>query len=142
MTEILVMSRRQIETYEFGNVGKVAIISITDPLESLVNIRSSDNILDVLSLKFYDVDKEAGGYKPMNEDDAKKIVSFVSKWWRKVDYIVVQCHAGISRSAGVDAGLAKWYFSDDEEYFQRYRPNMNCYRLVIDEFRHKVFCGE
>ena len=50
--------------------------------------------------------------------------------------MIVHCDAGISRSSGVAAAILKAKTGDDSQIFNnpKYRPNMRCYRIVLDEF--------
>lgn len=62
-----------------------------------------------------------------------KLSKFVQKIF--ADFIV-HCDAGISRSSGVAAAILKAKTGDDSQIFNnpKYRPNMRCYRIVLDEF--------
>jgi predicted protein tyrosine phosphatase len=46
--------------------------------------------------------------------------------------ILIHCDAGVSRSAGMAAALAKAYTGDDMWFFRHKRPNMLVYRLMMD----------
>ena len=72
----------------------------------------------------------------ISEEDAKNIVSFVKKWYNKVDTIIVHCNAGISRSSGVCAAIMKGMTGDDSQIFDnpKYVPNTTCYKVVLEEF--------
>ena len=50
-------------------------------------------------------------------------------------YVIVHCDAGISRSSGVAAAILKAKTGDDSQIFNspKYRPNMRCYRIILDE---------
>ena len=65
---------------------------------------------------------------------AKKIVKFVKKYLNDVELIVCQCEAGISRSAGIAAGLAKCIDGDDDYFFKRYLPNSLVYSMIRKEW--------
>ncbi|MCR5106278.1 MAG: hypothetical protein K6B68_17750 [Eubacterium sp.] len=79
-------------------------------------------------------------YKPsqcMQEDsNAKKIVSFVNKWYDNVDTIIVHCEGGISRSAGVCAAIMRVKEGTDYPVFRSKskRPNMTCYLKTLKAF--------
>lgn len=122
-------------TFDYSGDSDFAIVSITD-------VNTNDNVFDknnkylsgVCRVKFDDVD--FGEENCITVDDAKKILSFVESKIDKVSFIVVQCEAGISRSAGVCAGLMKIYNGDDFEIFDnpRYAPNMSCYRMILETY--------
>jgi hypothetical protein len=109
-------------TFSYSGSAYFAIISITD-VGSKNNIFNSNNkhLVDVCRVSFDDVD--FGQENCITVEDAKKILSFVNNNIDKVSFIIVQCEAGISRSAGVCAGLMKIYNGDD---FEICMP-LNCY---------------
>ncbi len=135
MTQIVVMSRDRLEHFAYESFCSYAIISVTDPNSRAANI-NVDNVVDhcVLGLQFYDIDNDYGKYLAMTEEQAGLIAELVKIWYGNYDVIIVQCEAGISRSAGIAAAIAKWATGDDSEYFDRgrYIPNRRCYRLVLE----------
>lgn len=122
-------------TFSYSGSAYFAIISITD-VGSKNNIFNSNNkhLVDVCRVSFDDVD--FGQENCITVADAKKILSFVDNNIDKVSFIIVQCEAGISRSAGVCAGLMKIYNGDDFEIFDnpKYCPNMSCYRTILETY--------
>jgi len=125
---------------------KVIVISITDPKSEPVNLPLLD--LDVLRLQFHDLDKTYPISGPaivlFNTDMAHQIKGFVEE---RIDWvensrsgfddliIVVNCEAGISRSAGVAGALAKYFYGDDSMFFSnasKYLPNRLVYRLLLN----------
>lgn len=106
-----------------------AIISISTPGDEKAEFdRNNKTIKDILYLDFYDISYNSQeifkGYEPMSDEDAVKIRDFVLKCKDKVDTIWVHCDAGISRSAGVAAGILEAlgednsYIFDSKMYFQ------------------------
>lgn len=91
-------------------------------------------------LEFYDISYNSQeifkGYAPMTDEDAVKIKDFVLKWKDKVDTIWVHCDAGISRSAGVAAGILEALGEDNSYIFdsKMYFPNLLCYRKTLNSF--------
>ena len=111
---------------------KAVVISIATEGEnygSHVVASASNGIVGILVLWFDDVEGVGG----MTGDDAKKVHWFVER--HRHLPIIVQCDAGVSRSAGVAGALMKHYNGDDSEIFDnpKYRPNMRCYRMVLNE---------
>lgn len=108
-----------------------AILSITDCDKEPVVFNSSNWIYVVIHLQFDDVEK---GENCINENDAFVINDFVLNVKNKVRRIIVQCEAGVSRSAGVGAAIMKYLNKDDMEIFKngKYCPNMACYRMVLN----------
>lgn len=141
--EITAMSRAAAMRY-CGQKHSVsaAIISISDP--NMVYTTSpystpENRVTDILPLSFCDADRpgkdvygnETDGSDLMSDDDAQKVALFLRG--RLTDRIIVHCDAGISRSGGVAAAIAKWLLNDDSEFFYsgQYRPNMWCYRKTL-----------
>lgn len=118
------------------------IISIRTPNdEKAVFSPDNNTIKDILYLSFYDVSTETQdifkGYPAMTDDDAIQIKDFVLKWKDKVDTICVHCDAGISRSAGVAAGILDGLGKDSSQIFDNnmYLPNSLCYRKTLNAFK-------
>lgn len=75
------------------------------------------------------------GYKLFSKEDALSILKFVKLTEPYVNLIVVNCSAGISRSAGVGASLGVLLGIGDAEFFDPngpYRPNRFVYRTMLD----------
>jgi len=117
------------------------IISIRSPETEKPSIPFSKSNEGILFLAFHDLDHMPegkgivlGASKPyilFDEDMAKKIWGFVEKFKDKVQLIVVNCEAGISRSAGVAAALSKALNGDDDDFFAKYLPNRLVYRALL-----------
>jgi hypothetical protein len=100
----------------------------------------------VLEQKFYDLDgdalmrdwteeeKDKYGNGCFSNSQAREIVEFVLA--DRTGKIVVHCDAGISRSAGVAAAVAKFLTGSDECIFgnKRYIPNRYVYRKLLNTF--------
>lgn len=120
------------------------IISIRTPGDEKVEFDSNNKtIKDILYLDFYDISYNSQeifkGYEPMFDEDAVKIKNFVMKWKDKVDTLWVHCDAGISRSAGVAAGILEALGEDNFCIFdsKMYFPNLLCYRKTLNAFTSK-----
>jgi predicted protein tyrosine phosphatase len=131
---IVVMDRGGAVSYSFSpHIEESAVVSISTNMQkyhTAVFSSPSNHIHAVLRLCFDDVE---GGPGCMQPEDASKIRQFVEA--NKDRKIIVHCDAGISRSAGIAAALMKFYNGDDSMIFDspRYRPNMLCYRLMLNE---------
>lgn len=117
------------------------IISISTPGDEKAEFdRNNKTIKDILYLEFYDISYNSQeifkGYEPMTDEDAVKIKDFVLKWKDEVDTIWVHCDAGISRSAGVAAGILEALGKDNSYIFdsKMYFPNLLCYRKTLNAF--------
>lgn len=118
---ILNKAKAQGLSYKDFSSDKV-IISIRTPGDERAEFNSGNNtIKDILYLSFYDVSTEIQdifkGYSAMTDKDAVKIRDFVLKWKDRVDTIWVHCDAGISRSAGVAAGIMDGIDEDSSQIF-------------------------
>lgn len=125
---------------------KVVCISITDPKSEPANLSLLD--VDVLRLSFHDLDQTYPISGPaivlFNQVMAQQIKDFITmKIWmhmgRHLDdselVVVINCEAGISRSAGVAAALSKHYTGDDSRFFSnagKYLPNRLVYRTLLN----------
>jgi len=137
----LVLSRQKIES----NIAKYnpsynhIVISIRDRGSKLARLAHNSARLGVLHLEFDDIDQIVP-YHPeailFSPSQAKKILCFVNRYIHQIDAIVVNCEAGISRSAGVAAGLSKIYNENDAHFFKHYLPNRHVYNIILKEY-HK-----
>lgn len=134
-------SKAQRLSYNDFSSDKV-IISIRTPSDEKAKFDSNNKtIKDILYLEFYDISYNSQeifkGYAPMSDEDAIKIRDFVLKWKDKIDTLWVHCDAGISRSAGVAAGILDGLDLDSSPIFDSklYYPNMFCYRKTLNAFK-------
>jgi predicted protein tyrosine phosphatase len=132
----LVFSRQKISRYQPDQ--SAVLISITDSAGHWPFV--IENRYDkVIKLKFDDVKVPEPGYFEMSDDQAIKIANF-AKWANEQNndiQIVVNCDAGISRSAAVAAAIAKYFLDDDMPYFNGpYRPNILVYRKVLENLQN------
>ncbi len=135
-TEITVMSLSQVKSYCRERHEKDSIIiSIGSPFEQPANIyrNSGSNVRFILRVLFEDED---AGPSVMSAEQADHIRDVVNLWYGKVGRIIVQCEAGVSRSAGVAAAILKAKTGDDMSVFGNpfYKPNMHCYRTMLNSF--------
>lgn len=123
-----VRSHKMIEKNQYN----ANIISIT----SQPTYADIQNCGPTLYLHFEDFDTELPGWsiQPIQKEDAEKIAAFVMANKHNGRHFIVQCDAGVSRSAGVAAALMKYFNGDDSPIFDspQYCPNMRCYRMVLD----------
>ena len=133
-----VMSRKYAVKYAYKIDVPTIIISINDMESVPPHFVRKNNIVDVLTLFFEDVDYP--GKDAITIEDANKIIHFVNQYKDKVEQIIVHCEAGVSRSAGVCAALIKIFDGDDNVIFDngQYCPNMTCYRTVLQEYYGKI----
>ena len=133
-----VLSRSRATAFSYSHLEEpLVIISITDIDSEHFLFAKNEQIKSILRLSFNDVGK--GCFGAMNGKDADSIVYFCSKWFPHTN-LLIHCEAGISRSAGVCAAILKWYEGADMQIFGNtyYRPNMDCYREVLNAFERSV----
>jgi len=133
--EFLVLNREQIEQYDTNK--KHVVISICDPEANPVEIFLNNPPEGILHLRFPDFDREWKGYKYnyllFDKYNAKDILKFVNRYKDEIELIIINCEAGISRSAGVAGALSKILNGDDSYFFKHYLPNMLVYRTILEE---------
>ena len=141
--KVTVLSRRNAMAYCYqSHVSPSVMISISDP-----NMRydtapfcSSDNkVKKILRLSFADADRpgvdvygrNASETDLMSREDAMKVRRLLESY-PGLD-VIVHCDAGISRSAGVAAGILKAKTGDDSQVFDDpgFCPNRHCYRVTL-----------
>ena len=141
---IAVMSRSRAIAYcHQQNVRPTIMISISDPYMhySSSPFISRDNlIVEILKLCFADADapgidvygREASSSDLMQPEDGQKIKELLGR--HPNTDIIVHCDAGISRSAGVAAGILKAIIGDDSQIYDNptYYPNSHCYRTTLN----------
>lgn len=132
-----VLSRNDAIKYSKDIKNDCIIISISDcneciPKELENNFHNSKGRIKGLLTLFFD-DVEAPDKDAMNIEHAKNIIEFVNKYVDEINEIIVHCGAGISRSAGVAAGLMKIINGNDFEIFNngKFCPNATCYKNIL-----------
>ena len=110
------------------------LISITNPWTRHVRIPTNKHCNWILRLRFHDTAQKQRGKVHFRHRHAQRIKRFVLR--HDTGFIICQCRAGISRSAGVGAALAKYYNLDVEEYFTTggYVPNLLVFRTLLEAF--------
>ena len=137
---IYVISKLEADMYKFD----FKYISITIETDENTKLSDDKNRVDRLDLLFDDLDTTKYNdkdltdiykeYKPklFNKDMATKILEFIDKY--KGLTIVINCEAGVSRSAGVGAALSKIYNNEDNWFFKNRCPNMLVYRTILNKY--------
>lgn len=111
----------------------ISIRSIGDTPPKKLFLHSNPQIKSFITLAFDDITTYHANYYPITEQQARKIAKFVMRYKDSVEQIIVHCDAGLSRSAGVAAAIAKYLNGSDDDFFVRspYTPNMTCYHKVL-----------
>jgi predicted protein tyrosine phosphatase len=120
-------------------------ICITDPKDTEPKLPDCDKRIGLLHLRFHDWDIRAKElitvkYRKsptaqdqvfFTEDQAREIIKFVHGFIGRVNVVVVNCAAGISRSPAVAAALSKCLCDKDGDFFKRYIPNSLVYSTIL-----------
>lgn len=94
--------------------------------------------MPMLKLNFTDIPRRVSNYKMFDGYIAQSIFAFVG-FYDKADVCLVHCHAGISRSPAVCAGLSLHYNKKCDEYFEKYVPNtLVFYRMIEQSYKLKT----
>lgn len=109
------------------------IISITETNDFLPRFKDNPNRLGILRLHFHDVDSPRPGSIHFTRSMARQVADFVNKHKRSLlEEVIIHCTAGLSRSPGLAAALARGMFGqDDQRYFDQYYPNRLVYRTML-----------
>ena len=145
--EFKAISRKTCEKFCNQSHEKTSIIiSIKSPWDKedpKVFCSDKNNVKDILSLAFGDIEAEDIGHVPLRETcitiaDAKKIARFADKWHDKVDMIIVHCDGGVSRSAGVCAAIMQVFEGSGWKMWKNRNksPNMTCFLRVLKAFNY------
>jgi len=127
----------------YSNNRDFAMISIQEyPSEIMgMEYKTGGPLKAALNLWFSDIkdqkDENPETYiKMIDEYDAKTIKDFVDYIKKMdIDFLIVHCHAGISRSAAVAAAISKVETGSDEKFFNgEFVPNMKVYYAVLKAF--------
>lgn len=139
MINITVLSEDRMKSYDC--VVPHITISVRSPDRFGKHLRLPNNMYrqGSIMLEFHDLDDRVEGtdmegiHELFSPEHAKKIVAFVQKHISFVDTIIINCEAGISRSAGIAAALSKFYNKDDSYFFKHFIPNRRVYRMILEE---------
>lgn len=143
--KIYAFSKKEISEYIHSIFNNFILISITGPEAEggeFIELES-EYMLDRLYLRISDTNKNSWSSTEnsiyCDEKIAKEVYDFCKKYENDVEYILVQCDAGVSRSAGMAAALSKYYNGDDTPFFRSlgYIPNMEIYSTILKYFMKK-----
>lgn len=115
-------------------------ISATDPDKEPMNPRSE--YLASLHLYFHDVmndDARKIGLKPITYDQARDIVKFLLRYENEAREIVLNCEAGMSRSAGIAAAICQMYELPDDICYNGGRfPNRLVKSKILEVYNESI----
>lgn len=118
------------------------VISIQDPNNIFVSLPEQKSRKGCLQLQFFDMDEDTGQFPYsrfiFNHYHTQAILAFVESYKKNVDFICINCVAGISRSAGIAAALSNIYNTNDEYFFNNYIPNRLIYRTILNKYHENI----
>ena len=139
MFEICVspLTREMLLMAQEGPPDRVALISIMNHKRDCPERYPAER---VLRLCFDDAEDSRFWQNLMTEEQADAICAFVLRYGREIDWLVVHCSAGVSRSPAIAAGILGGLRQDESEIWDNpgYQPNMFVYRLVREAFDRGV----
>lgn len=137
---IKVLNRTNVE--KFTTDRPHIVISVRDAGSLEAKLPQNDARIAELYLEFSDMDgakcpkcMSSIGFRLFSKEDAQSILKVVQLTYPYINTIVVNCEAGISRSAGIAASLSLLLGQGDATYFDPkgpYKPNRFVYRTILD----------
>lgn len=128
--DICVTNKATIERALFPK--SYALISISKDSSGAANLPDDPKRVALLRLEFADVNCPHEGLQHFTLDMADKVWEFVLECQElRFPLLVVQCLAGLSRSAGIAAAVSKILTGDDSYSFNVYLPNMLVYKVML-----------
>lgn len=141
--EGIVSKKEFLALNNFGELDKqnIVLIAIHDPDTNIHSDEVIKNFSDSIQMKFWDVEKDFGKYKPISKSQALKLRKFILK--NKSKKFLIHCMAGQSRSAGVACAVECLVNFDGNAYdyqtghsdvksHKRYSPNYTVFdRLIL-----------
>lgn len=113
------------------------VISFTDVDSEDADIKVEGNCKAIYRAKFHDTDRTNEQFLgvtlvPITEKQATEIWEFFKQYKDTVNTTIVHCEAGISRSSGCAAALAKAIDESDMRFFASFCPNRLVYRSILN----------
>lgn len=106
-------------------------ISIRSPERDILTLPQNKERIAKLFLEFHDLDHPLSHYEIFTKEHAVEVLSFVNDN-QDIKTVIINCEAGISRSAGCAAALAKILCEEDQIFFKKYLPNTLVYRTILE----------
>jgi predicted protein tyrosine phosphatase len=147
MNQIIILPKTRfkqfLETYNINEINvekfnKIAFISIIEP-DGLVIFEK--DYLNFITLQIWDIEEEIEYnnkiLKPMNKDQADKIIKFIMKHIYNVNSFIIHCSAGISRSGAIGVFILDYlqsreYSRERIERFKIINPNILPNRYILN----------
>ena len=125
-----------------NNPANTGIILIADDALDIQNT-ILDDWKSKKTLFFRDI-TDASGYKAMTAAQAIEIKEYVLSVKDSIDTLIISCHAGISRSPAIAAGLLIGSGKSDMHIWRnpQYSPNILCYKRMLRAFNKPVLLAK
>jgi predicted protein tyrosine phosphatase len=133
LSRLTVLSRSQATRYR-GEVPYV-VVSIRSPGHAIARLKTDPLRVARINLAFYDTTPEwevlcSDPVAAMSAEHAQRLARFIVRYWDRFA-IVVHCKFGVSRSAGVVAGILDAFALDASSYESApYEPNPHVRRMT------------
>ena len=129
--QFIVLNEYSIQKYNIQE--KHIVISIRSPNTDYVKLPESDSRVAALFLDFSDIDRKIDHptAKLFTEEQAEAIWNFFNFYKHKINTVICQCEAGISRSSAIAAALAKSIEQNNDRFFHYYLPNHFVYSQIL-----------
>lgn len=137
MKEMMIKVFNRLTVEKFITDLPHVLISVRNPELEKVKLPDNPNRIAELYLDFDDIDKDIEGFKRFTIEDAKAILGLLKVTLPYINTVIVNCEAGISRSAGIGAALSILLGvpEKDEKFFDpkgKFKPNRFVYRTLLD----------
>ncbi len=131
------LTREMLEYAVYGAPERTALISIMDHQRDCEERYPAPR---VLRLCFDDAAERSFWQNLMTEEQADAICSFVLRYGREIDQLIIHCNAGVSRSPAVGAAILAGLRQDEDVIRENpaYCLNPYVYRLVRAAFERGV----
>ena len=130
----------------------LVLISISEPLfehyqDEAISDLDASRFKSCIKLKFWDIEEQIGPYLPITDEQGKQLQTFILA--NLTSRFLVQCRAGVSRSAGVAKAIEciKFFGIGDEAKFNyqtsfsseidthsRYHPNLKVFDTIVKDY--------
>jgi predicted protein tyrosine phosphatase len=144
LSRLTVLSRVQATRYR-GEVPYV-VVSIRSPGHPIARLKPDPLRVARINLAFYDTTPEweelsSDPVAAMTAEDAQRLARFLVRYWERCA-VIVHCKFGVSRSAGVVAGLLDACSVDASSYENPpYEPNAHVRRMTRESVSPYVASG-
>lgn len=142
--KVHILPQKAAVTYLLSEGSKNVLIRIVSEGQEFIPLKTSNQYMDILSLKFDDVteemlarmeEKDKVDIKLFDSEDAMVILDFFKKQ-KVIDHLVIHCEGGISRSAAVGYALCKYHnrLKECEKIWNDYIPNHHIVNKILSLF--------